>query len=71
MDKGFGFAPGFQDVAVELCAGEGKREGGRGLESEREREGVGRVAGAEHTAVEVEALFVEALFGKLSQLGVP
>ena len=50
-------------MAVELSAEEGQREGGGGLEGERESEGVGRVVGAEHLAVEIEALLVLTLFG--------
>lgn len=58
-------------MTMELLAGERERKGGARLEGEGEGEGVWGSAGAEHLAVEVEALLEMAVLGELPQLSVP
>lgn len=50
-------------MTMELLAGDEERKGGARLEREGEGEGVWGSAGAEHLAVEVEALLVKAELG--------
>ena len=52
MYKGIRVAPSFDDMAMELWAGHWKGESGAGLENERESEGIGGEARAEHLEVE-------------------
>lgn len=53
-------------MRVKLCAGDGNRECGAGLECEGEGESIWGGPGTEHFAIDSEALLVVALFGKLS-----